>query len=205
MCKRLFPIANVVAITVLIILGCSKQDEIPTSPVSEGRRGQWLNDGITGIRAKDFHESFGGGEVSLGMTYEVANLSKSPLGFDKIRVEFKTSIIGKENKFFPSANTITVISEEGYMVYFGGPFGGDKPDIPKIKLEPFVIPPSRVLQLDIDGQGTPLQLVVQDDDARRDYKIIITLYSGDIVSHGPFTINVTAREKKGGKQELIFQ
>lgn len=214
MCKRHFSIARVLAITVLLVLGCSKKNEMPTSPVSEGRRGQWLNDGIVGVRAIDFYESFGGAVggpfgfggdgVSLGMTYEVINLSQSPLSFDKVGVEFKTSTIGEENDFFPSTNTITVISDEGYSVYFGGPFG-DKPDLPETKLEPFFIPPSRVLQLEVDGHGTPLQLVVDGGDARRDYKIIITFYSGDTPSHGPFTINVTAREKKGDKQELIFQ
>lgn len=198
-------------IIMLATIGCDRQAKIPKSPVFEGRAGQVLSDGTVGVKAIEFYESFGapvggpfgfgGGGVSLAMKYRLMNFGSSPLRFDKIGVEFQTSTLGKKNEYFPSAHTMTVITEKGYRVYYGGHFG-EKPNLPTGIDEPFVIPPSHSLELEISGEGTPLQLVVDDSGARRDYKIIITLYASDTISHGPFTINVTALE---GKDKTKFK
>ena len=85
-----------------------------------------------------------------------------------------------------------------------GPFG-EKPEIPEGRAKPFVIPPSRVLEFEVNGYGTPLQLVIGDaGEAKRNCKVILSFCSGDTVSHGPFTVNVTACEKGKGR-ELVFK
>lgn len=195
----------------LFMVGCGRHNRIPTSPVFEGRQRTWLTDGTVAVRAVDFHESFGtapgpfglGPGPSLAMTCEVANAGTSPVRFDRVGVEFQTSTIGKRNEFFTSANTMTVVTAKGYATYYGGPFG-EKPKPPRNKVEPFAIPPARSVRLEVSGTGTPLQLVAERAGARREYRAIVTLYSGDVIAHGPFTIAVTAREG-GDKRTLIFE
>jgi hypothetical protein len=134
------------------------------------------------------------------MTYEIANMGSSSLRFEKVGVEFQTSTVGKQSEFFTSANTMMVVTPEGYMTYYGGPFGTE-PDLPEDTPSPFVIPPSGSVELEASGTGTPLQLITDGAEARRDYRVIVTLYTGSTAVHGPFTIHVTARE---GRDRGVF-
>lgn len=212
--SKLLVHVTAICLSITLLAGCEKQEKAPTSPVYEGRIGELLTDGTIGVRAIEFHESFGGAVggpfgfggsgVSLGMTYELVNLGAAAARFDKIGILFQTTTVGKTNDFFASANTMTVMTAEGLTTYFGGFFGSEKPELPPTRNRPFVIPPSKAMQLEVSGHGTPLQLVVGDDgEARRDYKVTITVYSGEVASHGPFTVNVTAREGKDRK--LVFK
>jgi hypothetical protein len=201
-------------LSIVLLAGCQEQREVPTSPVYEGRIGELLTDGRIGVRAIEFHKCFGGTmgvlgmgntDDGLGMTYELVNLGASPLRFDKIEIVFWSQEITEANKFFVSADTVTLMTERGFTTYFGDPYvSGEKPKLPRAKNRPLVIPPLKAIKLEVSGYGTPLELVVRDDgEAKRNYKVILTICSGKATSHGPFTVNVAAREGKDRK--LIFK
>lgn len=193
---------GVVFLLTLSFMGCRPQFEKPSEPIFEGRSNQWLTDGIVGIMAIDFSESFSTGSLSLGMKYRIANFGTSQLNFDAVRVEFQVTPIGDDSVFITTTDSMSVITDNGLTTFFNSSFENDT-DVSKIMTESFILSPSAYMELDVNGTGTPIQLVSGDSDPHRDYKIFVTLYTGGNVAHGPFTISVTALEDAKG--DIVFE
>lgn len=190
---RIFAI--VLCLGLMLMGGCEKKTVIKSPiPTLEGREGDWLTDGIVGICASKFFEMIiPMSGVTLGMNYQIANISAQDLYFDKIDIETQTTGFKDSNEFAPvGIHTATIRSSEGYQIIFGYV---DAPETPP-NLQPFLLPSERVMELEANSNVG----IFKD----RSYKMIIALYLGGNKIHGPFTIYTTASLNER-KNEFAFK
>lgn len=187
--------AIVLCLGLMLTGGCEKKAVIKSSiPTLEGRLGEWLTDGVAGIRASDFFEMIiPMNGVTLGMNYQIANISAQDLYFDKIDIETRTTGFENSDEFAPvGIHTATIMDNEGYQIIFGY---FDAPETPA-NLQPFVLPSAMAMEFEANSNVGIFK--------GRSYKMIIALYLGENKIYGPFTICTTASFNER-KNEFAFK
>ena len=143
-----------------------------------GSQGEALSDGVAGVCLDEVAPDYDSNPVTgtttdvLHVKYTISNLSGKAISFDKIEVTFSS-----DGKQYAKSVTVQSDKKDQYMVYY---------------LEPYH-EATTPFNLDASCAETFMGGTGGDPYVRGQNQMIVRIYSGKTLVHGPFTIDFEAK------------